>query len=469
MLREQAKLFNRLTILTDLLVVLAAFGLAYLVRRRFEPQLLHLREYVWVLLFILPAWYYLLVRNQLFASIRRVSPGEIASRLLNVHLWGGLTAAAAIFFFDRQVFSRGLFLIFLGFSFALLLLEKITLRLGLGLLRRRGYNHRNILIVGTPERAERFVQLAEDHADWGLRVAGFVSDADQPRRHEVNGHPVLGQVRDLARICREHTIDEVVFCLPKEHVDAEKCLRDLEELGITVRVLLDFQRAPHSRQELSFFHDELPLMTFHPKAFDASQLFLKRALDIGGALIGLALTGLLFPFIAAAIKIDSPGPVFFGQQRVGENGRIFRCWKFRSMAVDAESRRDDLRGLNEMNGAVFKIRNDPRVTRVGKFLRRTSLDELPQFWNVLKGEMSLVGTRPPTPDEVAQYQNWHRRRICIKPGITGMWQVNGRSAIRDFNEIVRLDLRYIDKWSLWLDFKILLKTLSVVLVRRGSC
>jgi lipopolysaccharide/colanic/teichoic acid biosynthesis glycosyltransferase len=160
--------------------------------------------------------------------------------------------------------------------------------------------------------------------------------------------------------------------------------------------------------------------------------------------------------------------VLFGQKRVRENGRTFTCWKFRSMFVDAEARKKELFDKNEVTGAMFKLKDDPRITRVGKFLRKTSLDEFPQFWNVLLGEMSLVGTRPPTPDEVARYENWHRRRICIKPGVTGLWQVSGRNQIKDFDEVVRLDLKYIDNWSLLFDMVILLKTIKVVFLREGS-
>jgi lipopolysaccharide/colanic/teichoic acid biosynthesis glycosyltransferase len=183
----------------------------------------------------------------------------------------------------------------------------------------------------------------------------------------------------------------------------------------------------------------------------------------------LVVTAFLVPFIALAIKLESKGPVLFSQERIGLNGRIFRCWKFRSMLVDAEAQKAKLLERNEMKGAMFKIADDPRVTKVGRILRKSSLDELPQFWNVFKGEMSLVGTRPPTPDEVADYENWHRRRISIKPGMTGLWQVSGRNRISDFDEIVRLDIRYIEKWNLWLDVKILLKTFRVLLAGRGAC
>ena len=207
----------------------------------------------------------------------------------------------------------------------------------------------------------------------------------------------------------------------------------------------------------------LPGLIFYSKPLDPDLLFIKRFLDIVGALAGLAFTAMLFPFIAIAIKLDSPGPIFFAQERVGLNGRRFKLYKFRSMYKDAERRKKELLAQNELNGPVFKLANDPRITRVGRFLRRTSLDELPQFWNVLKGDMSLVGTRPPTPDEVEKYNAKHYRRISIRPGITGLWQVSGRNRIKDFEEIVALDVKYISEWSLWLDIKILLKTIVVLL------
>ncbi len=341
--------------------------------------------------------------------------------------------------------------------------------MALGFWRQRGFNTRNLLIVGTREKARKFHHLVEDHADWGLKILGFVQADEGEAAGEIEGHPVLGCIEELERICKSCSVDEVVFCIPKDLVvGVEDCLQDLQELGITVRMVLDFYDMPSCKKDIGLFHGALPVLTFHTKSLDAQQLFFKRILDIFGAFVGLGIMALLFPFIALAIKKDSPGPIFFGQERVGTSGRIFRCWKFRSMYSDAEERKKELMAQNEMKGAIFKIKDDPRITRVGRFLRKTSLDELPQFWNVLRGEMSLVGTRPPTPTEVAQYENWHRRRISIKPGITGMWQTSGRNRIEDFDEIVRLDLYYIDKWSIWLDILILLKTVRAVLAGSGS-
>ena len=471
MLKEQAVFLNRFIMVTDFLLLVLSLWLSYFVVTRTGTVLQEFHVYAWVLLIAGPVWHFMLHYQRLYSSVRRLSYPDIFIKLFDVQLVGGVIVASFIYLFDGRNFSRTLFVVFILISFGLLLTEKLLLRYGLGFLRKKGFNIRNLLIVGTRDKAQQFHRLVEEHADWGLRVVGFLQALeDEPLQKEIKGHLVLGYAHELVAICKQHPVDEVVFCLPRDlFLNAEDYLRDLEELGITVRMVLDFYEARHSKRELSFFHDEIPILTFHTKSLDAQQLAIKRTMDIAGSLIGLSLTAILFPFIASAIKFDSKGPLFFGQKRVGESGRTFKCWKFRSMYIDAEERKKELLAQNEMSGAIFKIKNDPRITKVGHLLRKTSLDELPQFWNVLRGEMSLVGTRPPTPDEVLQYENWHRRRISIKPGISGLWQVSGRNQIEDFDEIVRLDLNYIDNWSIWLDVKILLKTLRVVFLRQGSC
>lgn len=470
MLKQQEKLFFRLNIFIDLFVICTAFSMAFLFRSYLSDNLYPFNNYVWILAISLPVWSILILRNSLYASIREISLLEISTRLFNVHFVCGVIGAAFIYFFDRLQFSRSLYLCFVIFSFLALLVKNLILKLFLEYAQKKNFTYRNILIVGTFEKAVRFQTLVKQHSGWGLNIVGFVQAIDDPNDKNLLEYEILGKIEDLVGICKSTAVDEVVFCLPNTFVgNIESYLNKLEEMGVTARLVMDFYDLTLYRKELSFFHGELPILTFHPKEFDSSQLFAKRSLDVFGATVGLFLLVLMYPFIAVAIKVNTPGPVFFRQLRIGENGRSFNCWKFRSMYVDAEERKSDLFNQNEMNGAIFKIKNDPRVTKVGEFLRKTSLDEFPQFWNVLKGEMSLVGTRPPTPEEVTAYENWHRRRISIKPGITGLWQISGRNKIEDFDEVVRLDLTYIDKWNLWLDITVLLKTFWVVLKREGSC
>ena len=456
--------------IVDLMVMALAFSLAYIVANHFYIPLRPPQRYLWAALVVAGVWLVLLRKAGLYESLRSLSLSEIFVRLFKVSLLGGMIVAAVIFFVDRDTYSRSLYLLFVLFSTLFLVVAKFSIRGLLGYMRRQGYNTRNILIVGTQEMSRRLHELITAHSDWGMKIQGFVQASSLPLHKDILGHEVFGHVDQLVEICKEKTPDEVIFCLPKNlHVETENYVMVLEEMGITTRVVLNNYKTSFMKREFSLFHQELPIITFHTKCFDSLQLFLKRILDIVGACVGLTIFGLFFPLVALAIKLDSKGPVFFGQPRLGENAKMFKCWKLRTMGVDAEAKKKALMQQNEMKGAMFKMDNDPRITRVGHFLRKTSLDEFPQFWNVLCGEMSLVGTRPPTPDEVAQYENWHRRRICIKPGITGLWQVSGRSSIKDFDEIVRLDLQYIDNWSLWLDIKLLMKTFLVVFARRGAC
>lgn len=470
MLKQQAALFNRITQLIDIILILFAFYAAHIIRLQSLPTSGPLLDHLWIMLVVIPTWNFLLSKHNLYASIRTLSINQVLTSLLRVHLYGCIITASAIYLIDPHGFRRILFGIFILISFTLLSTGKLLLKGTLSYMRRRGFNTRNLLIVGCKERRNKFIQLVNDHAQWGLTIVGVFLPPTPRNINTDDESPMLGGVEELVSFCKDHPVDEVVFCLYRNEIkNLDDYFLEMDQMGITVRMVLDVYEVHRARREVAMFHGELPILTFHCMVFDASQLFIKRCLDFLGALVGLFITATLFPFIALAIKLDSPGPLLFGQQRVGEHGRLFKCWKFRSMYIDAEERKKDLSHLNEMNGAIFKIKNDPRITKVGHFIRKTSLDELPQFWNVFCGDMSLVGTRPPTPDEVANYENWHRRRISIKPGITGLWQISGRNQIQEFDDIVRLDLEYIDKWNIWLDIKILLKTIKVVFVREGSC
>jgi len=468
MLKQEAKFFHGIAVVMDMLALACAFVLAYEICSR-QGGIGEFNDYLWIQLIILPIWYFVITRFGLYSSQRLQSLSFIAWSLIKVQIVAVIICASLIYLVEPQGISRLLLGYFVLFSTCLLILTKVVGRFFLHLFRKMGYNYRNIIVVGGSGRAFDFIRLIERHRQWGLNFMGIVRADEDQFDENLAQYRVLGQLDNLIDICKENPIDEVVFCLSKEYLTLmDEYVRELEVLGITARMVLDLFDLQQSKTELSLFHDEIPILTFHSKVLDTNQLLVKRGMDITGALVGLVLTALAFPCIALAIKLDSPGPLFFGQQRVRENGRTFTCWKFRSMYQDADERKKYLLWRNEMSGAMFKMRNDPRITRVGYLLRKTSLDELPQFWNVLRGEMSLVGTRPPTPDEVATYDNWHRRRISIKPGITGLWQVSGRNKITNFDEVVKLDLLYIDTWSLWTDLKIICKTFLVVAGHQGS-
>ena len=470
MLKERDALIRSIHIVIDLCSIVGALFLAY---RLLLPGggPVGVYHYLWVLLVMAPVWLILLHYFGFFGSKRMSGILRILLDLGKVHVAGAIITSSVIFLLDPPDFSRSPFVLTILLSYLVLGSIQLATRVSLQFIRRRGYNYRNIILVGTEQGAQHLVKLVEARHDWGFCIVGLVQPQDGPHPERKFGYPLLGTLNGLVEICKKYPVDEVIFCTSKEEFKfhVESYVHDLEEMGITVRMVLNLYYKFNIRKDIGLFHSEVPVITFYPTTFDAGQLFLKRCLDIFGACVGLAITAILLPFFALAIKLDSPGPLFFSQTRVRENGRTFSCWKFRTMYIDAEERKKELMQLNEMKGAFFKIKNDPRVTRVGRFLRKTSLDELPQFWNVLCGEMSLVGTRPPTPDEVEKYENWQRKRICIKPGITGLWQVSGRNQISDFDEVVRLDLDYIERWSLSLDLYLLAKTFKVVFAREGSC
>lgn len=470
MLKQQAALFNRIAQVADLFLILAAFYAGHSISSHLIPSSDTLLDNLWIMLVIIPTWHFFMSKYYLYASIRTLSAAQIFISLLKVHMFGCIITASAAYLIAPHELSRTHLMFFIMLSFVMLTFSKLLTKTTLSILRRRGYNTRNLLIIGNQEKRDKFIQLVDEHTQWGLNVVGIYQPQSSIRSKVHDVAPVMNGVDGLVDFCKNHPVDEVIFCLFRNEIkNLDDYVFEMDQMGITVRMVLDVYDSLRSSREVVMFNGDMPILTFRSISFEANQLFIKKIVDVVGALVGLCLTLAIFPFIALAIKFDSRGPLLFGQKRVGEHGRLFTCWKFRSMYVDAEERKEDLAHLNEMTGAIFKIKNDPRITRVGHFIRKTSLDELPQFWNVLVGDMSLVGTRPPTPNEVAKYENWHRRRISIKPGITGLWQVSGRNQIQDFDSIVRLDLEYIDKWNIWMDIKILLKTIKVVFVREGSC
>ncbi|MEI6655087.1 MAG: sugar transferase [Verrucomicrobiota bacterium] len=361
--------------------------------------------------------------------------------------------------------------LFLLSSTALLIGSRVVLRWLLSILRRKGRNARHLLIIGETAKAFELADRVESRRELGYEIEGFLFDdggsAGHLSRIETRWE-VLGPVAGLRNILEKGVIDEVMFCLPLRDNFPLACdvMGLCNDLGVVVRLVPDLGNMQMlSRAQVEEFEGDQMVTFFRENLL--FQLFLKRLTDLFGSALLLTLLSPLLLVTAAAVKFTSPGPVFFGQERIGMNKRRFRLLKFRSMVVDAEARKNEVAHLNEMDGPVFKIRKDPRATRLGTILRKLSIDELPQLINVFKGEMSLVGPRPPLLSEVDLYDWSDRRRLSIKPGITCLWQVSGRNDL-SFEEWMLLDRQYIDNWSVWLDLKILLLTIPVVLHGKGA-
>ncbi|NOZ79694.1 MAG: sugar transferase [Acidobacteria bacterium] len=475
MLKERAKLIAYWVWTADLAVTAGAFLLAWVVRSHLAPvlwpqlfptRLYPLSRYLGLLPLVLVIWTFLLVAGQAYTSRRTVSLRREAWQVFQIVALGTLILATTGWLLRLDFVSRPFLVLFGGLDLLFLLAEKLGLRLLARRIRKRGLNYRTLLIVGINPRAEEIAAIVNAHPSWGLKILGFVApDGDAPP--EVQGVPVLGHATDLPAILEQEVVDEVMFVLSRRQLgEFEDALLLCAELGIRARVVLSF---PHIKGRIVL--DELegiPLLTFTTTPGAPFAIFLKRLADIVVSGLILVAFSPLMLLIAIAIKLSSPGPALFSQIRCGLNGRRFQLYKFRTMVRDAQERMDEVAHLNEVDGPVFKSRRDPRVTPVGRILRRLSLDELPQLFNVLAGDMSLVGPRPPLPDEVARYERWQRRRLSMKPGLTGLWQVSGRATLGDFNDWITLDLAYIDNWSLWLDIKIMLKTIPAVLSTRGA-
>jgi len=471
MLKESKKPLSSIFRLFDISIIIVSYYLSYSIRFGFTGHKLTdlTLEFVTFFVAYIVVWIILSSRFNLYQSKRRT---KFKEEIFDVIKTTGLTlliASIPAFYLRDAPLSRLFLLYFWPIQTIFLILCRIMLREMLKYIRRHGYNYRQILIIGRNKRTEKIVREIDRTPEYGLKILGFIDDETNncDYNNKDNFH-LMGNLNDFERIMKQQVVDEVYITLPMKsyYSKIEKIVDICEKSGIEVEIPADIFDIKFAKTAIHNY-DDIKVIDYYSSPRMNWKLIVKRQIDIMFSF--LTLTFLLPVFLAVSfiIKMTSKGPVFFRQKRIGYNGRYFTLLKFRTMVENAEELKQDLLDKNEMDGPVFKIKDDPRITKIGHFLRKSSMDELPQLINVLMGEMSLVGPRPPTPDEVVQYQLTDRRRLSMRPGITCLWQVGGRSKLT-FKKWMELDQQYIDNWSLWLDFKILAQTIPAVLNGSGA-
>ena len=470
MYQKKSNLQNLIIITIDCIVLVLSLGIAnYIRHQKFfrglnNPSDMKVLIFVFLVVFLVINLYKNFYKQMLLRG-----PFQELLEVIKMNL---VTLAGASFalYLTRIIdeYSRTVLILFVIIDVVLMFIVHQIYKRYLPVFYRMSGTARQLLLVAPGAMASQLIAEIRSIRDCSYAIKGIVI-LDGAEGGELDGVPVVGVRKDLVDYCLAASLDEVIISADRE---TEESLREEMEniaaMGLTIHLQIPVLELKEAPQRMLSQFGRLHMITYANKVAPFGQLMLKRLLDILGALVGMAILAVLTVILTPVIKLDSPGPVFFAQKRVGRNGRIFKMYKFRSMYIDAEERKKELMAKNEMNGLMFKMEDDPRITRVGKFLRRTSLDEFPQFINILKGDMSLVGTRPPTLDEFEQYKTYHKKRLSFRPGLTGMWQVSGRSDITDFEEIVRLDVEYINNWSVSLDIKILIKTVLAVFAESGA-
>jgi exopolysaccharide biosynthesis polyprenyl glycosylphosphotransferase len=463
LLREMLALCDAIALL---LSYIAAYGIVgFVLHRKFVST----EDYRWLVAPIILAWLICLRSFGLYSSAAYDSKRRLLARLLRTQFIAGLLLLSAMYLTRSVGVSRLMLQVFLAVSFVLLLAQKFALRACLIYFRQHThFQRRKVLLVSAFAPAERCLDLLREHVSMLADVVGILTPG-APNGH-VNAStlpPVLGTAEDLPAVLRARVVDEVVVASLLSTAVLEQITHWCSIHGIVTRILVEVPQPALGTWSLDHLDRGRFLLSLATIPQNAHHLALKRVVDLIAAAIGLLACGLAYLWYGLRLRRETGASVIFRQQRVGQNGRRFTIYKFRTMCAGAEQIKAGLGVQNEMKGPIFKLRDDPRVTPTGRKLRSRHLDELPQFWNVLKGEMSLVGTRPPTDDEISVYLNHHRRRLSIKPGLTGLWQLKGNGAVKDFEEVVKLDCEYIDNWSLWLDAKIVAKTVTKVMRADG--
>jgi exopolysaccharide biosynthesis polyprenyl glycosylphosphotransferase len=468
--KRQELMFAQSVLLSDLVVLVASFFAAYLLRTRvmWYGEMLPLREFIWVLGLIIVLWPMLARSVGLTDSQTYLWPRRMFLLTARVHVIGGLALLSTLYMLRAVEVSRLFMQTFLLVSGVGFIAERAFIRrVMLWSTADRSPYGRRTLVVGTTAAAAQFQRLLIMRPHWGSEISGYL-EIDGPHEQTFCDKPVLGRMRNLELLLDAMIVDDVVLAAPLDDDEIDRIVQTCAERGLTFHTLVHVPSPPQARPYAESLGNGLYLMSLERTPQSVVPLLVKRLIDVVGGLAGVLVFGVAYIICAPLIKLNSPGGALFKHTRVGQNGRLFVLYKFRTMRSDAEAQKAALAGANAMRGHVFKMRNDPRVTRVGRVLRRFYVDELPQFWNVLKGDMSLVGPRPPLTEEVAAYASYHRRRLSVRPGITGPWQARGNGVVADFEEIVRMECDYIDQWSLWLDVLVMLRTFSTVARMAGQ-
>lgn len=414
---------------------------------------------------------YIIIYLLINMNSRLAENGYFAELISCIKISGSVAVfSIVIIYFTRRVdadFSRKLVIYFLLLNTAISYVFHLLFKYALTRFYTKSINSRQLMLICDYNNVSQLIDRIQQKNKWDYCIRSIaIVDSEHTGENILNIPIVANDTDSILNYCKSNIVDEVLIVTNSSAISS--ILNEILSMGITVHVGLKTLNLNFASLSTVTQIGDQTTITFANRFLSLKQAFAKRILDIIGSIIGSAITLVLTIIIGPLIKLESPGPIFFAQKRVGKNGRYFKMYKFRSMYADAEERKKQLMEQNQMNGLMFKMENDPRITKIGKFLRKTSLDEFPQFFNVLKGDMSLVGTRPPTVDEFLQYHSYHKMRLSIKPGITGLWQISGRSDITNFEDVVKLDVKYINEWCLSLDIKILFKTILVVLKRKGA-
>ena len=468
MIREQEDLGSRIFgIIITAVSLLAFLGAFMLLNWQTRGTLEYNSQYLTTVLLLIPIWYFGIKKTNLTKFYRAKDTVIIISESLLFVLAGTGTIALLVILLQLNDIDFRVLYYYAAIDFLLLTIIIILSYTYHRNLLNKGMNTRNIILIADQNCVD-FIERLFLHNEWGFRIVAIISDAELISEVFGSRVKVIDQVKSLPYLIKSHVVDEVFYC--KNVINQEeirKLVYACEEIGVTFRLQSAFFHMSATKTHLSYY-DDVPFLTFINTPANKVAHQWKFVVDIVASFFILLIWSPFLLLIAVLVKVTSKGPVIFSQKRVGLRGREFNIYKFRTMVQDAEKLRSLLEAQNEMDGPVFKIKKDPRITTIGRFLRKSGLDEIPQFFNVLKGDMSLVGPRPPLPSEVAQYERWQLRRLSMRPGITCIWQISPNRNKITFDEWMKLDLQYIDSWSFKMDILLILKTFQAVAKGSGQ-